>query len=39
LAIHTVRPWAIDVASGVEAELGRKDPEKLRAFITNAKTA
>lgn len=38
-AVHTVRPWAVDVASGVEATLGRKDPEKLRAFITNAKTA
>lgn len=39
LAVHTVRPWAVDVASGVEAAPGRKDPEKLRAFITNAKTA
>jgi phosphoribosylanthranilate isomerase len=38
-AIRTVRPWAVDVASGVEATPGRKDPEKLRAFITNAKTA
>ena len=38
-AVHTVRPWAVDVASGVEAVPGRKDPEKLRAFITNAKTA
>jgi phosphoribosylanthranilate isomerase len=39
LAVKTVRPWAVDTASGVEAEPGRKDPEKLRAFITNAKTA
>lgn len=38
-AVQTVRPWAVDVASGVESTPGRKDPEKLRAFITNAKTA
>ena len=32
-AIGTVRPYAVDVASGVEAEPGIKDPAKLRAFI------
>lgn len=31
-AIAAVRPFAVDVASGTEAEPGRKDPEKLRAF-------
>lgn len=37
-AVHRVCPWAVDVASGVEFAPGRKDPEKVRAFITNAKT-
>ncbi|MHB8656427.1 MAG: phosphoribosylanthranilate isomerase [Solirubrobacteraceae bacterium] len=31
-AIAVVRPFAVDVASGVEASPGRKDPDKLRAF-------
>ncbi|MDQ6605886.1 MAG: N-(5'-phosphoribosyl)anthranilate isomerase, partial [Actinomycetota bacterium] len=31
-AIAQVRPFAVDVASGVEASPGRKDPEKLQAF-------
>ena len=36
-AIATLRPWGVDVASGVEAAPGRKDPAKLRAFILNAR--
>jgi phosphoribosylanthranilate isomerase len=32
-AIAAIRPFAVDVASGVEAEPGRKDPAKLEAFF------
>ena len=31
--IDAVHPFAVDVASGVEAEPGRKDPERVRAFL------
>jgi phosphoribosylanthranilate isomerase len=38
-AIAQVRPWGVDAVTGVEAEPGRKDPRKLRAFIAAAKAA
>lgn len=36
-AIDVARPYAVDVSSGVEAEPGVKDHNKLRAFIASAK--
>jgi phosphoribosylanthranilate isomerase len=36
-AIQELEPWGVDVASGVEASPGRKDPEKLAAFLQIAK--
>jgi len=32
-AIETLAPWGVDVVSGVEARPGKKDPEKVRAFV------
>ena len=36
-AILTVKPYAVDVASGVESNPGIKDDKKIRTFIENAK--
>jgi len=38
-AIGTLRPWGVDVASGVEEVPGRKDAAKVRAFVANARAA
>ncbi len=38
-AVQAVRPWAVDVSSGVEAAKGIKDAQQLARFIANAKLA
>jgi phosphoribosylanthranilate isomerase len=38
-AVKTLKPYAVDVSSGVEAKLCKKDPKKVRAFIKNAREA
>jgi phosphoribosylanthranilate isomerase len=38
-AIRIVRPYAVDVASGVEKSTGVKDSEKMAEFIGNAREA
>jgi phosphoribosylanthranilate isomerase len=38
-AIKIFRPWGVDVASGVEAKPGKKDPEKVRSFVRAVRAA
>jgi phosphoribosylanthranilate isomerase len=38
-AMQTFNPWGVDVVSGVESEPGRKNPEKLKAFVAAVRRA
>lgn len=38
-AVTTARPYAVDVNSGVEARPGKKDPDKVRRFVAEARRA
>jgi phosphoribosylanthranilate isomerase len=38
-AMEILKPWGVDVVSGVEARPGKKDPEKMRAFVKAVRAA
>ena len=38
-AMKVVAPWGVDVVSGIEREPGRKDPEKMKAFVVAVRKA
>ncbi len=38
-AIEAIRPWGVDACSRLESQPGRKDPQKVRAFVEVARAA
>jgi len=38
-AVRAMQPWGVDVASGVEASIGQKDPAKVTEFVAAVRAA
>jgi phosphoribosylanthranilate isomerase len=38
-AVRTVRPWAVDVSSGIESAPGEKDEDRMRRFVAEVRRA